>query len=50
MANTAAAAIDKIAKDLIIGSIAGDDTVFVVVANDVDAEYFAQQISTIIQN
>ena len=49
MANAAGAAIDNIASDLIIGSIAGDDTIFVVVSNDEDAEKFAYQISRIIQ-
>lgn len=49
MANAAGAAIDNIANDLIIGSIAGDDTIFVVVSNDENAEKFAIQLSKIIQ-
>ena len=50
MANAAAAAIDNIAKDIIIGSIAGDDTIFVVVANDEQAGKFANNITFMINS
>ena len=38
MANAAAAAVDALAGDSIIGCIAGDDTIFIVVKNDDEAE------------
>ena len=42
MANAAAAAIDALASDRIIGSIAGDDTILIVTKNDGEAEDFAE--------
>ena len=50
MANAAAAAIDHLSKSSIIGSIAGDDTIFVVVGNESFAQTFAQELTTILKN
>lgn len=41
MANAAAAAIDALASDRILGSIAGDDTILIVTKNDETAEEFS---------
>ena len=48
MANAAAAAMDALAGDEIVGSIAGDDTIFVVVRTDEDAENFTEYVKEII--
>ena len=48
MANAAAAAMDALAGDEIVGSIAGDDTIFVVVRTDKDAEDFTEFVKEII--
>lgn len=48
MANAAAAAMDALAGDEIVGSIAGDDTIFVVVRTDEDAESFTEYVKEII--
>lgn len=48
MANAAAAAMDALAADEIVGSIAGDDTIFVVVRTDEDAEDFTEFVKEII--
>jgi transcriptional regulator of arginine metabolism len=48
MANAAAAAVDAIVGDAIIGSIAGDDTIFIVVRNNEDAAEFTNYIREII--
>ncbi len=48
MANAAAAAIDSLVGEGILGSIAGDDTIFVVVRNHDDAEGFTDYIKEII--
>lgn len=48
MANAAAAAMDALAADEIVGSIAGDDTIFVVVRTDEDAEDFTAFVKEII--
>ncbi len=48
MANAAAAAVDSLAGDTILGSIAGDDTIFIVVRNTADAEAFTEYIKDII--
>lgn len=50
MANAACAALDSIAGDIIIGSIAGDDTIFVVVSDDEQAKNFASNLTYMIQN
>ena len=42
MANAAAAAIDALASDRILGSIAGDDTILIVTKNDETAEEFSK--------
>ena len=42
MANAAAAAIDALASDRILGSIAGDDTILIVTKNDETAEEFSE--------
>ena len=42
MANAAAAAIDALASDRILGSIAGDDTILIVTENDETAEEFSE--------
>ena len=44
MANAAAAAVDALAGDSMLGCIAGDDTIFIVVKNDEDAENFTNII------
>jgi transcriptional regulator of arginine metabolism len=48
MANAAAAALDALAEESVIGSIAGDDTIFIVVRNNEDAEEFTNYIREII--
>ena len=48
MANAAATAMDSLAGETILGSIAGDDTIFVVVRNDEDAVIFSEYIKDII--
>lgn len=48
MANAAATAMDALAADEIVGSIAGDDTIFVVVRTDEDAEGFTAFVKEII--
>ena len=48
MANAAAAALDALAGEAVIGSIAGDDTIFIVVRNAEDAMEFTNFIQEII--
>ena len=48
MATAAAAAVDSLAGETILGSIAGDDTIFVVVRNEEDAAGFTEYIKEII--
>lgn len=48
MATAAAAAVDSLAGETILGSIAGDDTIFVVVRNEEDAAGFTEYIKDII--
>ena len=48
MANAAAAALDSLADEAIVGSIAGDDTIFIVVRNNEDAAEFTNYIREII--
>ncbi|MBQ8402815.1 MAG: arginine repressor [Clostridia bacterium] len=48
MANAAAAAVDALAGDSIIGCIAGDDTIFIVVKNDDEAERVTNSLSAVI--
>ncbi len=48
MANAAAAALDALAGEAVIGSIAGDDTIFIVVRNAEDATEFTNFIKEII--
>lgn len=48
MANAAAAALDALAGEAVIGSIAGDDTIFIVVRNAEDATEFTNFIREII--
>ncbi len=48
MANAAAAAVDSLVGETILGSIAGDDTIFIVVRNAADAEAFTEYIKDII--
>ena len=48
MANAAAAALDALAEEAVIGSIAGDDTIFIVVRNNEDAAEFTNYIREII--
>ncbi len=49
MANAAAAAVDALAGDTIIGCIAGDDTIFIVVKNDDEATKIATFLGAIIR-
>ena len=49
MANAAAAAVDALAGEMIIGCIAGDDTIFIVVKDDDQAELFANTIRAIMR-
>lgn len=44
MANAAAAAVDSLISDMIVGSLAGDDTIFIVVKNADDASDVAQKL------
>ena len=48
MANAAAAALDSLAGEAVIGSIAGDDTIFIVVRNAEDAMEITNFIKEII--
>ena len=48
MANAAAAALDALVGEAVIGSIAGDDTIFIVVRNAEDAAEFTDFIKEII--
>ena len=48
MANAAAAALDSLAEEAVIGSIAGDDTIFIVVRSNEDASAFTNYIREII--
>ncbi len=48
MANAAAAALDSLAEEAIVGSIAGDDTIFIVVHNNEEASEFTNYIREII--
>ena len=45
MANAAAAAIDHVAKNRIVGSPAGDDTIFIVTKTEEEALFFSNQIN-----
>ena len=49
MANAAAAAIDMVNFPEVIGSIAGDDTIFLAFAGDENAEAVAQKLSKMIR-
>lgn len=48
MANAAATSLDALAGEAIVGSIAGDDTIFVVVRNNEDAAEFAGYVKDVI--
>jgi transcriptional regulator of arginine metabolism len=48
MANAAAAALDALAGEAIVGSIAGDDTIFIVTRNSEDALEFTNFVKDII--
>lgn len=48
MANAAAAALDALAGEAIVGSIAGDDTIFIVVRNNEDAAEVTNFVKDII--
>ena len=48
MANAAAAALESLAEEAVIGSIAGDDTIFIVVRSNEDAAEFTNYIREII--
>ena len=48
MANAAATSLDALAGEAIVGSIAGDDTIFVVVRNSEDAIEFANYVKDVI--
>lgn len=49
-ASVIASAIDHVFEDIILGSIAGDDTVFVVVKENVSHTIFVEKLKTIIPN
>lgn len=48
MANAAAAAIDSLASERIVGSLAGDDTIFIVAGSEDSAAEFALLIKDIL--
>lgn len=48
MANAAAAALDALAEETVVGSIAGDDTIFIVVHTNEEATEFTSYIREII--
>ena len=48
MANAAAAAVDALSGDSVVGSIAGDDTIFIVVRSDEKAVEFTAFVKDII--
>lgn len=49
MANAAAAAVDAMAEESIVGSLAGDDTIFIVAKTTQDAAYFADILKEVIK-
>ena len=46
MANAAAAAVDALLGELAVGTIAGDDTIFVATENDSNAETFTETVGS----
>ena len=50
MANAAAAAIDHIFQNEILGSIAGDDTIFIVIKQGVNEEEVITALSEVVPN
>jgi transcriptional regulator of arginine metabolism len=48
MANAAATSLDAFAGEAIVGSIAGDDTIFIVVRNNEDAEEFTNYVKEVV--
>lgn len=48
MANAAAAAVDSLSGERIVGSLAGDDTILVVTKTDASAENFTSLIKNIL--
>lgn len=50
MANAAAAAVDALSGDNMLGCIAGDDTIFIVVKTDEDAVTFTENLRAIIRS
>ena len=48
MANAAATSLDTFAGEAIVGSIAGDDTIFIVVRNNEDAEEFTNYVKEVV--
>ena len=50
MANAAAAAVDALSGDSMLGCIAGDDTIFIVVKTDEDAINFTENLRSIIRS
>ena len=48
MANAAATSLDALAGEAIVGSIAGDDTIFIVVRNNEDATEFTNYVKEVI--
>jgi transcriptional regulator of arginine metabolism len=50
MANAAAAAVEALEGDMIIGCIAGDDTIFIVVKTDEDAVRFTANIRAVLSD
>lgn len=49
MANAAAAAVEALAGETIIGCIAGDDTIFIVVKTDEEATSFTENLRSILR-
>ena len=44
MANAACAAVDMIFADEVVGTLAGDDTIFILLRNEEHAEHFTREI------
>lgn len=49
MANAVCAAMDTLYRDDIVGTLAGDDTIFILTNNDKTAEFLAEELKDIIR-
>ncbi|WP_416200842.1 MAG: Arginine repressor [Thermocaproicibacter melissae] len=49
MANAVCAAMDALYRDDVVGTLAGDDTIFILTHNDKEAELLAEELNDIIR-